>query len=195
MNPTPDDASPYKCHSRKLVCENSKFEIFFDHVEDNAGFSVPNYLVVAPKQRADNLITGTAVLPVVDGKILLLKIYRHPINAYSWEIPGGFLDPHEGTDESAFREFEEETGYTCAKENIHSLGFMTPNTGILAARIQLFAATKCQISQVFKPSEMGIRELKLFDMSEVDRMTRESLIQEPCTLIAYYRYKQGLNSQ
>ncbi len=195
MKAPPEDTSPYKCHCRRLVCENSKFEIFFDHIEDNAGFSVPNYLVVAPKQRAENLITGTAVLPVMDGKILLLKIYRHPINAFSWEIPGGFLDPDEGTGESAFREFEEETGYTCAKEDIQSLGYMTPNTGILAARIHLFVARKCRMSKDFVPSEMGLRELQLFSMDEVDRMARESLIQEPCTLVAYYRYKQGLNSQ
>lgn len=196
MNPSSDDdTSPYKCHRRKLACENSKFDVYFDHIEDHKGFSVPDYLVVSPKQRADNLITGTAVLPVVDGKILLLKIYRHPINAYSWEIPGGFLDPNEDIGDSAFREFEEETGYTCAKEDIQSLGFMTPNTGILAARIQLFAALRCRLKKDFIPSEIGLQGLKLFDVSEVDRMSGESLIQDPCTLVAYYRYRQGLKPQ
>ena len=76
---------------RRLACENSRFSVYFDEIEGQGQTRSRDYLVVAPKQRAENLVTGVAVLPVCDGKFGLIKVYRHAIQADSWEIPRGFL--------------------------------------------------------------------------------------------------------
>src|SRR3989344_768110 len=75
----------YRLRQRSLACENVRFEVFLDDVENPNGEIVHDYLVVAPKVRTGNLITGVAVLPIVDGKIGLLRIYRHAIQRHLWE--------------------------------------------------------------------------------------------------------------
>lgn len=56
---------------------------------------------------------AAAVLPVTeDGKLLMVRQYRHALSRYTLEIPAGKLDsPEEPMIECARRELEEETGY------------------------------------------------------------------------------------
>lgn len=182
----------YILRNRKLACQNSQFEVFLDHIEDSGGCVVTDYLVLAPIRKTANLITGVAILPVVDSKYALLRIYRHAIQDYSWEIPRGFVEANEKNIDSVSRELEEETGLKCEKDDIRSLGYLTPDAGILSARIHLFVATKCQLKTPFISNEMGHLELKLFDAYEMAYMAKESVIQDPSTLTAYFRYVNGL---
>ena len=77
--------------SRRLACENAYYEVFLDDLADDSG-DVREYLVVAPKKSATYLVTGVAVLPVVKNRYALLRIYRHAIQDYSWEVPRGFVE-------------------------------------------------------------------------------------------------------
>ena len=56
---------------------------------------------------------AAAVLPVTaDGKLMLVRQYRHALSRHTLEIPAGKLDsPDEPMDLCAARELEEETGY------------------------------------------------------------------------------------
>lgn len=175
-------------HNRRLACQNSQFEVFLDHVEDSNGSSVSDYLVLAPKRKVSNLVTGVGILPIVNGKYALIRIYRHAIEDYSWEIPRGFVEANEENIESVVRELEEETGLKCEKGHVRSLGYLTPDAGILAARVHLFVATQCQQKACFIANELGHRELKLFGAAEMAHMANESVIQDPSTLTAYLRY-------
>jgi ADP-ribose pyrophosphatase len=175
---------------RKLVCENSQFHIFFDELTLEGRTTVSDYLVVAPKRVAADLVTGVAILPVVDGKIGLIRIYRHPIQQYSWEIPRGFIDRHEASASAAGRELKEETGLDCKPEAIRSLGFITPDGGILAVRVQLFAAMKCAKEREYAPAEIGHRELRFFNIQEVEGMIFRSELQDPSTVVAFFMYRQ-----
>ncbi len=179
---------PFQHIKRKQVCGNSKFEIFFDHLVGGGGHVVEDYLVVSNKRKAADLVTGVAVLPVVEGKIALLNIYRHPIDRWSWEIPRGFLEPGEEKELSITRELEEETGFDCDKNKLHSLGFFSPDGGVLAARIQLFVATECWVNRPYVPNELGHGEMRFFEMDQIVSMANDSSIQDPSTLIAIYRY-------
>lgn len=185
----------YVLRNRRLACENSKFKVFFDHVEEKDGLSVPDYLVVAPKHKLANTVTGVAILPIVDGKYALLEIYRHAIDGHSWEVPRGFVEAGEDCIESVMRELKEETGLYCKEEDIMPLGYMTPDAGILAARIQLFVVNQCQWQVSYVANEIGHRSLRLFEDAEVASMAEESIIQDPCTLIAYYRYMEKVRKE
>jgi 8-oxo-dGTP diphosphatase len=57
---------------------------------------------------AIRLRAGVAV--VQDGRILLVPHYDTDAGPVQWCIPGGRLEPGEGLEETARREFEEETG-------------------------------------------------------------------------------------
>jgi len=53
-----------------------------------------------------------SVLPIDDdGKILLVRQYRHPIGRYAYEIPAGFIEDGETPQECAARETAEEIGF------------------------------------------------------------------------------------
>ena len=78
---------PIEVVDRRLACENSKFFIYFDHVRDSAGNEVTDYLVVAPKHSGINQVTGVAILPIVDQKVGLIRIYRPALRDYSSYFP------------------------------------------------------------------------------------------------------------
>lgn len=171
--------------NRRLACENSRFSVFLDDVTCQGQPSIPDYLVVAPKQLTDNLVAGVAVLPIVDDKIGLLRIYRHAIQSYLWEIPRGFVDPGELDRKSALRELEEETGLACADADLESLGLVAPEPGIIAGRAHLFVARRCKMVRPFSGEEFGHIEFRLFDPAQVLALRDAGEIQDSTTLIAY----------
>ncbi len=174
---------------RRLACENTRFQVFLDDIVGAGGSTINDYLVVAPKYRGADLVTGVAVLPICDGKIGLLKVYRHAIDAESWEIPRGFIDEGE-TDQAlaALRELEEETGLSCHRDQVRSLGLVTPEPGVLAARVHVYVALQCTSTRPYVPAEFGHLEFRLFDPPEVEELILRSEVQDPCTAIAYYKY-------
>jgi ADP-ribose pyrophosphatase len=186
------EKDPHALRQRKLGCENSRFEIFLDDVEDANGEIIRNYLVVAPKIRTGDLVTGVAVLPVVDAKLGLLRIYRHAIQRYLWEVPRGFVDPGETDRNSALRELEEETGLLCTAADLESLGIFAPEPGILAARVHLFVAHRCRALRPFSAEEFGHKEFRLFEPAEVVALHEAGEIQDSSTLIACFRSRDRL---
>lgn len=178
---------PVEVVNRRLACENTKFFVYFDHVIDKTGGEVPNYLVVAPKNSGQNLVTGVAILPVVDGQIGLVRIYRPAILDYSWEIPHGFVDEGEDDHLSALRELLEETGLTVESQCFSSLGYITPDSGVLAARVHLFVAESCNAIQPVQ-HELGLREFRFFSFWEFEEMIKHSEIQDTFTLAAWCKY-------
>ncbi len=173
---------------RRLACENSRFSVYFDDLTRDGEPCAQDYLVVAPKQVSGDLVTGVAILPVCEDKIGLLKVYRHAIQGDSWEIPRGFIEEGESDLTSALRELEEETGLTCDPDEMKLLGMITPDAGILAARVQIYVALRCSRTRGFAPSELGHHEFRLFAREEIEDLISRSEIQDPCTLVAYFRH-------
>lgn len=176
---------PIAIRNRRLVCENSQFDVYFDHIVDQVGHEVSDYLVVAPKRCVGNLVTGVAILPMLDQQVGLVRIYRPALRDYSWEIPHGFVEEGESEQASAMRELMEETGLQGA-ETV-SLGYITPDSGIIAARVHVYVALSGS-STARQSGEMGLREFRLFPIAEFERMIRDSEIQDSFTLAAWCRF-------
>jgi ADP-ribose pyrophosphatase len=73
-------------------------------------------------------IGAVVIIAIEDGQVLLVEQYRVPIGMRCIELPAGLVgDDHEGEDplDSAKRELEEETGYTCKRVE-HLGGFGGP---------------------------------------------------------------------
>ena len=83
---------------------------------------------------------ASAIVPVSDDTVVLIKQYRHAIGDYIWEIPAGTLDPNETVIECAKRELIEETGYSA--HVWQKLGEITPVPGYSDERIHLFLASE-----------------------------------------------------
>jgi ADP-ribose pyrophosphatase len=92
----------------------------------------PYYVVELP-------VSATALAITAEGKILLVKQYRHPIEEVIFETPGGFIDEGEDFATGMKRELMEETGYEFT--HIEPLGRIAANPGLLNNFTELYLAT------------------------------------------------------
>ena len=54
---------------------------------------------------------SVVLIPIADdGRVILVRQYRAPLDRYTWELPAGSLDPGESAEAAAARECEEEIG-------------------------------------------------------------------------------------
>ena len=66
---------------------------------------------------------AVAIVPILDdGRLVLVRQYRYPVQAVLLELPAGKLDPNESMLSCAARELREETGYI-AREWARAGGF------------------------------------------------------------------------
>lgn len=128
---------------RRVAAENSKWLVHFDDVRDAAGRRVPDFLVVTPKIRRADGIGGVAVLPVMAGRVGLLKVHRHALGRPSFEVVKGFLDPAEAPAQSAARELGEEAQVACPPGRLASLGVACPETSTIESLVQCYLADGC----------------------------------------------------
>lgn len=177
---------------RRQVFENARFRVFADHVA-GGGSEVENYLVVAPHTSRADLVTGITVLPVWDGRIVLIENYRHAVGKPSLEGIRGFVDVGEDYTAAALRELEEESGLVCAREDLLSLGFCAPEGSTLAARVAMFAATACRPGGRPREDEPGLGEMNTYTRAEIERMLPE--MEDASTCLALHRYFDRIDRQ
>ena len=83
---------------------------------------------------------GVAVVPVLDdGRIVLIRQFRYPLQKYILELPAGKLDTGQSPLETIQREMEEEIGYR-ARALTHEFSFYT-SPGISNEIIHFFVAS------------------------------------------------------
>ncbi len=84
---------------------------------------------------------GASAVAAVDaqGRVTLLRQYRHAIGGYLWEVPAGKLDPGESPETCAARELAEEAGLVA--DTLESAGSIVTCPGFCDEVIHLFIAT------------------------------------------------------
>jgi len=176
-----------KTISRKLFRSNQIFNFFLDHLIDDQGNEVKEYFIVEPKRLDENRVAGIAILPIVDGQIGLLEIYRPAMQQLCWEIPHGLINEFESAKTAAARELREETGIFAKENDLVPLGQVAPDTGIIGAKLNLFYVQN-QFPINEQLSELGLGKFKLFSVEEVQIMIKNSVIFDSITLVAVFRY-------
>ena len=179
--------------SRRIACANRVWNVYFTHVKDGEA-EVSDYLVMEPKTRIEGDVTGVAVLPIVDGRIGLLKIDRVALDARFIEAPKGFVGPGEEAGGAALRELIEETGLICERADLMALGSMTPEASTLRARIELFVALRCHPSGNALDDEIGLGALEFVPLDRARAMAAAAEIEDAATLVALYRLFAKIDS-
>jgi ADP-ribose pyrophosphatase len=84
---------------------------------------------------------GAAAVATFDeqGRVTLIRQYRHAAGGYLWEVPAGKLDPGETPATCAARELAEEVGL--AARHLESVGSIVTCPGFCDEVIHLFVAT------------------------------------------------------
>jgi ADP-ribose pyrophosphatase len=125
---------------------------------------------------------GSAVIvPILaDGRVALVKQYRHPAVRYLLEVPAGTLNRGEVPEDGAARELEEELGYVAGRMEKLSEFFVTP--GFCEEKMWLFLATDLgETAQRLEPDEL-IEVVKL-PMTQALEMIADGDIQDAKTII------------
>ncbi len=112
-----------KTISSDYISRHQYFTARKDRYQTRSGKIVDPYFVV-------ELPMSAAVMAITEAnEVVLVKQYRHPVEEYIVEIPGGFIEAGEDPELAIKRELLEETGYTC--NSIHLLGKTALNPGVL----------------------------------------------------------------
>ena len=122
----------WKTLSTEYISRHQYFTARKDVCEIPDGRIVPAYFVV------ELPVTVCAMGITEDGKVILIKQYRHPVDEVLIELPGGFIDKGEDPALAIGRELLEETGYEFSK--VHHLGKVAANPGVLNSYTHLFLA-------------------------------------------------------
>lgn len=127
---------------------------------------------------------AAAVLPITtDGRLILIKQFRYPINQVIYEIPAGKKDPEDlfGVN-CARRELEEETGYV--SEDFEKVVDLHNCVGYSSEMIELFIAKNCKkIDNPQIGDDDEFIETVLMTVDEAKELVKKGLITDAKTLV------------
>lgn len=165
--------------SSKRVYKNPYFSVREDKYIRPDG-SVGPYYVTEHK-------AGICVLPIKsDGKIVLFKQFRYPLNSYSWEGVNGSVEKGEKAKDSASRELQEEAGFKA--KSLKYLGSFWPSPGGSTEIGHIFLARGLSpVPTTFDPGESFIT--KEFSLKQALKMMENGEINDSYTVIALLRLR------
>ena len=132
--------------------------------------------------------TGSAVLIVRDGHILMVKQPRYAVGTSMWEIPRGSAEKMEDLATAALREMQEETGLEAQYADLHSLGNIFPDTGILNTEVGLFVAVLPE-GRPWVSGDNEIDDMMWVDADELVEACAFGQVKDAFTNIAVMRAK------
>jgi ADP-ribose pyrophosphatase len=122
------------------------------------------------------------VVPLtVDGKIVVLRQYRHPPRAWTWEIVGGMVGA-EGPEEAARRELAEEIGGRC--RTLVPLGSFYALAPSVAGRNHAFLALDVELGETDREPMEEHLHLVLLDPDDAFQRARDGRIDESQSALA-----------
>jgi ADP-ribose pyrophosphatase len=162
-----------------VVFEDQYIQILRDAVEFPGG-KAGTYVRILPKNRSGS---GAAILPICDGKLVLLRHFRHATRSFHWEIPRGFSEGDETEVQTASRELREEMGVDATE--LVALGSLHPDSGLMSQRVSLFAAQVAGAGGLAKGE--GIQRAVVVDVPTFESLVANDEITDSFTLAAFFR--------
>lgn len=157
-----------------------------DTCETPGGKVIPSFYVMEYPDWAN------AFCLTKDGRVVMVKQYRHGLGEVGIELPGGVVEKGEGLEEGVKRELLEETGYQF--EKLEYLGKISANPSTTNNLMHMFLATGGE-----KVAEQNLDEEEEVDVvymtvDEVKQMVREQKIMQSlhvnCIMYALERIGQ-----
>lgn len=125
---------------------------------------------------------SVAVLAIQDdGRIVLVRQYRYPVDDAVWELPAGRLDAGESPEQAAQRELQEEIGYKAG--SLRKVAFFYTTPGFCDESMHVFRATGLTPSKA-KGDEDERIEVQAFSLTDLEAMIERGEIREGKTLVA-----------
>jgi ADP-ribose pyrophosphatase len=170
-----------KTLSSKVVFKGHVFSVRRDEVIEPSGVRATRDMIAHSG--------SVVVMPVLDnGKIVLIRQYRHAARQYLWELVAGRIDPGENIKQAAVRELIEETGYRAKKMRL--LLEFWPSPGFLEEKMYVLAAHGVTQGEA-EPEEDERIEAKAFSRTELLKMLHSGVLRDAKTissLLYYFRF-------
>jgi len=165
----------------ETIFEGKSFGVRRDELIEPTGVRTMREVVTHPG--------SVVVLPVLpDGKIVLVRQYRHATGQYLWELVAGRMERGESPKEGAARELIEETGYRGKKFTIFLEVFPTP--GFLEEKMFLLLAENLTLGEA-QPEEDEKLIVKAYTRKQLEQMIRTKKLRDAKTvagLLFYFRF-------
>jgi 8-oxo-dGTP pyrophosphatase MutT (NUDIX family) len=126
------------------------------------------------------------IIPVTpEREVVLIWQYRHGIDEFTLEVPGGMVD---ATDPSplfaARREMQEETGYD--SEDVIPLGAIHPNPALQRNRCHSFLARDVELVGAPRFDGTEETEVALVPLADIPTLIREGRISHALVVVAFH---------
>ena len=132
---------------------------------------------------------SVVVLPIFkDGRILLIRQYRHSVGEFLWELVAGRKEPDESPVAAARRELIEETGYTAAR--LRKLMRIVPTPGFVNEWMWIFAAEGLTEGEA-QPEEDEMITPRIFTLKQAEKMIERGTLRDAksiCGILYYARF-------
>ena len=162
----------------EIVFEGKVFGVTRDEVIEPGGLRAIREVVT----HAGSVV----VLPVLpDGRVLLVRQYRHACGQFLWELVAGRKEPGESPQRGAARELLEETGYKARRFRVFLDVF--PSPGFLTERMFILLAEGLTPGHA-QPEEDEVISSRAFSVRELERMMRLGRLRDAKSIagILYY---------
>ena len=169
------DLHEFQYLARRILFKDDIVTLREDDVRDPEG-RVFHRKVIEYKKAA-------AVLPIAaDGRVLLIRQYRHPVGKMLWDLPGGMIEDGEDPKSAAARELVEETGHVV--EQLDFLLRFHPEPALADHEIYLFRADVVVNSPKHNfVAESEIRQIAFFTIAEAMKKIHTGEIASSWTVV------------
>lgn len=162
----------------EMVYEGPVFGVRRDEVVEPSGVRAVREVITHPG--------SVVVLPLLaDGRIVLVRQYRHATRQYLWELVAGRIDEGESVKKGAARELLEETGYKAKRFAVFLDVFPTP--GFLEERMYILLAEGLTAGKA-QPEEDEKIEVRAYTAKQLREMLKRGKLRDAKSIagILYY---------
>ena len=132
------------------------------------------------------------IVPLLsDGRVVMERIYRYPLQRVNLECPSGGLDG-EAPEVAARRELEEETGYRAGR--MIGLGKYAASSGISDEEFTIFLATDVSADGVLRREITEDIEIELIPLAELRAMVLRGEITDAPSALAILLASEALEA-
>jgi ADP-ribose pyrophosphatase len=179
----PDRVAAFEAASGKTigVVYASNFHLMVvDLVQqgDGAPFAYERLLPAVPRG-------AVVMLPFWEGKLVLLRQYRHALRREQLAFPRGFAEPGLSYEENVVKELTEELG--CQVCSTAFCGQVVADSGVDGTSVHVYACTIQDLH--LRQDYEGIQDFVIVTPAELESMIRQGQIDDGFTLAAYTLWK------
>jgi ADP-ribose diphosphatase len=157
----------------KVLYTGKVFRLQRDTVIEPGGVRAERDIIVHPG--------SVVVLPIFgDGRVLLIRQYRHSVGEFLWELVAGRKEPNETPAIGARRELLEETGYRAKR--LRKLCRVVPTPGFVNEWMWIYAAQGL-VEGKAQPEEDEKIVPRKFTLKQVDSMIERGTLRDAKSIV------------